>query len=206
MPSFELTVQFAAQDAQQVNADSQQVTIVKKVGGASGTPVVWVAFPPFENNQLDWEEQYGIYASTTSVQSGATIQKTSAVNPASSGVIYPFEQGAFSPPDGSLASPNDYAIQNLSPRGLTFGLAQSVTVNSNPFDANPLNAVPVLTQQKATFTAIEIISVFLHSQFNNGVVISEILGPPLEVDLTGDPVQTIHYDPAQGKFVLGPLA
>ena len=205
MASFELTVQFAANDVQQVNAAEQQVTIVKEVGGNAGSSVVWIALSPFENNQIDWEEEYGLYASTTSVQNGATITKSAAVNPASSGVIYPFESGAFSSPQGSLSSPNDYGVKNLSPSGLTFGLAQSVTVNSDPFEANPLNAVTVLTQQQATFTAIEKLSVFLHSQFNNGVVISDILGPPLQVDFTHDPIQTIHYDPTQGKFVLGPL-
>lgn len=205
MSSFDLTIQFAAEDAQAVNAASQQVSIVKKVGGASGSSVVWVAFPPFENNEVTWEEKYGVYSSTTSVQNGATIVKTSAVNPASSGVVYPFELGAFSSPTGAL-SPNDYGIQNLSPMGLTFGLAQSVTANGSIFAASPLNAVPVLTQQSSTFTAIEIISVFLHSQFNNGVVISDILGPALEVDLTNSPTQTIHYDAKTGAFITGPLS
>lgn len=201
MSSYELIVQIDSADVKEINAAKQVVTIVKEVGGSSGEPVAWVAFSPFENNDVSWEEQYGVYASTSQVENGATITKTSAVNPATSEVSYPFQNGTFgSPIPGGPA--NSYGIANQYSQQFTFGMAQSVTANGSKFDASPLNAVPVLSNEDATFTPIEKIKVFLHAHFNNGVIITNITSKALEVDLTNSPKVTIKYDKASGKFVM----
>jgi hypothetical protein len=84
-------------------------------------------------------------------------------------------------------------------------MAQSVTANGSKFNASPLNAAPVLSHEKAKFTPIEKVQVFLHAQFNNGVIITDITSNVLDVDLTSNPTVIIHYDKAQGKFILGSL-
>ena len=119
---------------------------------------------PFENNIITWSKEYGVYASFTEILSGASIQKVSAVNPATSGVCYPFETGSFDDPAGD-AGKNMYGIDNQTAMQLTFGMAQSVKANGSKFDASPLNAVPVLGHQKATFKPIEKLQVFLHAHF-----------------------------------------
>lgn len=205
MAEYNLTIQLSNDDVHTINAAQQQIVIVKKVGGSSGSQVAWVTFSPFENNTVTWEEEYGVYASTTQVQEGATIIKTSAVNPATSGVIYPFETGSFSSPSGN-AGTNNYGVENEYSQQFSFGMAQSVTANGSKFNAAPLNAVPVLSNEKAIFTPIEIVSVFLHAKFNNGVIITNITNNALEVDLTSNPSVTIHYDKSQGKFIMGALA
>ena len=205
MADYELKIEINPEDVQQINGAKQKVTITKEVSGGTSVPVAWVAFEPLSDNELTWEQKYGVYASTTEIQNGAKIVKGSAVNPATSGVYHPFELGAFSGPYGTTSRPNEYGIENRASDQLTFGLAQSVTANGNPFEANPLNAVPVLTRQTATFLAKEKLRVFLHGAFDNGVVISEVQGMGLEVDLTTDPIQTIHYSKSKGGFLLGSL-
>lgn len=204
MSKYELTIQFTTDDVHEINAVQQKVIIVKEVGGTSGSPVAWVSFSPFEKNVVQWEEEYGIYASTTEVQDSATIIKTSAVNPATSGVFYPFETGAFGTPTGD-AGKNNYGIENKYSQQFTFGMAQSVTANGSKFNASPLNAAQVLSQEKAKFKPIEKVQVFLQANFNNGVIITSITSNVLEVDLTSNPNVIIHYDKTQGKFILGSL-
>lgn len=205
MSSYELDIQFTASDTQQINNNKQKLTIVKEVGGTSGSMVVWLAISPYQSNTITWDENYGVYASTSLVEAGATIVKTSFVNPASSGVTYPFENGAFDAAKGDLTDPNSYGIENDTTGVLTFGLAQSVTANGTPFDTNPLNAVSVLTSESAIFTPIEKLQVFLHAVYNNGVVISDVDSPALTVDLTGTTKVIIHYDGTSGHFMVGPL-
>ncbi len=205
MAAYNLTIQLSNEDVHTINAAQQKIVIVKQVGGSSGSPVAWVTFSPFENNLVSWEEKYGVYASTTQVQAGATIQKTSAVNPAKPELFYPFETGSFGFPTGN-AGRNNYGVENEYSQQFTFGMAQSVTANGSKYDAAPLNAVPVLSNEQATFTPIEIVSVFLHAQFNNGVIISNITSKALDVDLTSEPSVTIHYSSSQGEFIMGALA
>jgi hypothetical protein len=201
MSSYSLTIQFTGQDAQAINSANQQVVLVKSVSGTNGTPVAWVTFSPFENNVITWDDNYGVYASTTSVEGGALIVKSSTVNPATMNEIYPFESGAFDNPiQGTV---NTYGIKNLSPVTYTFGLAQSVTANSNSFDANPMNAAPVLPQETATFTPIETVQVFLGAQISNGAVITNITSGALTVELSNNPQAIIHY--SAGQFVQGGL-
>jgi hypothetical protein len=201
MSTYKLTINLETQDVKDINVAQQRITMVKKVGGSSGSKVAWVSFNPFEHNEVTWDAKYGIYASSTTVQNGSEIYKTSAVNPAICELSYPFENGTFSAPV-SGDTPNAYGIKNQYSQQFTFGLAQSVTANGCKFDASPLNAVPVLSMQTSTFTPIEKIEVFLHSNFNNGVVISDITSKALELDFTNDQNITIRYDKTVGQFVI----
>jgi len=206
MSQYGLTIQFETADVHNINKECKKLTIVKKVGGQSGNQVAWITFNPFENNEVNWTEKYGVYASSTEVKAGATIAKISAVNPASDACLYPFETGAFNDPETGI-DPNDYAVKNMYKDGkqFTFGLAQSVTANGSKFDASPLNAIAGFPSDKLIFTPIEVVSVFLHAHYDNGVIISNVDSEGLEVDLTDVPEQTIHYDHNSGLFVPGPL-
>ena len=119
--------------------------------------------------------------------------------------IYPFETGACAYPSSIDAGVNNYGIENKYSQQFTFGMAQSVTVNGNKFDAAPLNSVTVLSKQTAIFNPIEKVTVFLHSKFSNGMIIIDISGKSLEVDLTSKSSVAIHYDQGSGKFVMGEL-
>lgn len=209
MASYELTIRLNPEDTHTINAAKQKIVIVKEVAvnsdsDSDASKVAWLSFSPFENNVITWQTQYGIYASTIEIQAGAKILKSSSVNPASSGVIYPFETGAFDTPYGD-AGQNNYGIENKYDTLFTFGMAQSATVNGSLFDAHPLNAITVLSQEQAIFTPIEKLSIFLNAKFNNGVILSSVSNKALDLDLTSTPSRVIHYDKEQGKFIQGDL-
>lgn len=200
MSAYELIAQVDSEDVRLMNANNQKIVLVKEVGNTSGTQVAWVNFSPFENNQVTWEDVYGVYSSSTEVQNGATLLQTSTVNPASAGVYYPFKDGTFGSPTGETGS-NSYGIQNKYSRQFTFGMAQAVTANGNKFPVSPLNAVTVLSQQNAQFTPIEKVKIFVQANLNNGVIISQITSPALTIDLTNNPNQKVRYDRKLGAFV-----
>ncbi len=202
MSNYELIIKIEPEDVEQIQQAGQEVGIVKKViNGSSGESVIWVSFKPFEYNEVKWETQYGIYASTTEIKNGATIFKSSAENPVKTDFYYPFEYGRFKSPTRNIGDRNQYGIENNYSEKLTFGMAQSVTANGNKFEARPLNAVTVLRQETAVFTPIEIVKVFLHGEFDNGVIISEVKSNALEVNLTKNPIRTIAFNSATSSFV-----
>lgn len=201
MSSYNLTIQIPSDVVGNLHAAGQKVAIVKEVGNSSGTQVIWVCFLPFENNQVSWESEYGVYASNTLVQEGATINKISAVDPASAGLFYPFVNDIFGSPITPGPGNNNYGIVNESSQEFTFGMAQSVSANGNPFSASPLNAVSVRSNQKVFFTPTEIVKVFFSGNFNEGQIIRNIPGEALTVDLTNNPNPTIKFDWASGTFI-----
>ena len=202
MASYKLTITLNAQDVHSINAAKQKIIIVKEVAvnsdsDAEASQVAWLSFSPFEYNEITWEAEYGIYASTTQHQAGANILKSSSIHPASSGVIYPFETGAFDKHSGVVGI-NNYGIENRHDEDFTFGMAQSAKVNGTTYHAAPLNAVTVLSQEQAIFTPIEKLSIFLNGKFDNGVIISSVRNKALKVDLTSTPFLAINYDKENG--------
>ena len=202
MADLSLRIQLTSNDTREINEVGQKVTIVKEVDGTNGSRTVWLAFSPFEGNDVEWQTEYGVYASNTQVLPGATISMLSSVNPAQKELSYPFENGTFGNPTNELPDMS-YGVRNNSPDLLTFGLAQAVSANGSRFDSNPLNAVPIRNSQNGIFRPVERVQVFLSANFDNGVVITNVIGDALTVDLTNEPNQTIHFNGS--NFVPGPL-
>jgi hypothetical protein len=191
---------------QAIYAAGQSVTFVKSVVSnpvATGNlPIAWLTFQPFQSNQVIWIENYSIYASTTIVQSGAVINMTSVTaGSAQLGWLYAFQNGIFTGQSGSGSTFN-VSDQVSAPSPLQFGLAQTANVNGVSVTA-PLNAVPVLYNQQATFTPQEQISIFLSSYQNNGVVISQVAGNALNVTLSSqNPIANVGFNDATNSFYL----
>ena len=203
---YQLSIDIDSKGLSAIYAAGQTVTLVKSVTSnpvASGNlPVAWLAFSPLQTNIVTWIENYSIYASTTQLQSGATIMMTS-VTPSSvqPGWTYTLQNGSFTGASGGGASTFN-ALNQMNTYPFNFGLAQQAYVNNVQTTA-PLNAVPVLYTQTASFTPIETISVFLSSYTNNGVVISQVAGNALTVQLTSQsPSATIGFNDATNQFYL----
>ena len=182
------------------------VTLVKSVVASplvqGNLPIAWVEFQPFQNNLVSWIENYHAYATTTTVQSGATIFMTSQTStPVQTGWTYSFAQGQFSAAQGGAVGV--YTVHNNTPGStFSFGLAQQASIN-NVTTFAPLNAQPVPFNMDATFTPQEIISIFLSSYVNNGVVISQVASNALTVTLTSQhPTASIGYNDQQNSFYL----
>lgn len=122
----------------------QEVTLVKHTAGDSDSSVAWVSFKPWQQNAIEWENTFAIYASNSEVQSKATINKLSD-KIATSGVQYDFANGGFIAPkmDDLPAQANTYYVKNSSDNysSITIGLAQEVVTN----DILPMEEISLMT-------------------------------------------------------------
>lgn len=123
----------------------QEVTLVKHTAGDSdSSSVAWVSFKPWQQNAIEWENTFAIYASNSEVQSKATINKLSD-KIATSGVQYDFANGGFIAPkmDDLPAQANTYYVKNSSDNysSITIGLAQEVVTN----DILPMEEISLMT-------------------------------------------------------------
>lgn len=203
MPTYTLNIDFEKGDLDTIYKAGEKVTMIKQT--ANGTPVAWVSFFPFENNTVTWEEEYALYSSTTEIQSGAVIQKMSD-EAASEQMMYGFQNGNFGVPESSdKLSKGMYGATNKTPItqavGLTFGLAQSVQVNGTAQPDKPINADWVPSQHIATFTPYEKIQLFLDSEINDGMVVTEVYSSTLVLTFGGEiSVLTAKYNATTGSF------
>ncbi|EGG23597.1 hypothetical protein DFA_05731 [Cavenderia fasciculata] len=191
MTTYTLDFQFSQAGLAALANAQEKVCIVKSVSGTVGN-VLWVTFKPFETNEVQWQENYGIYASSTNIQNGAKISRLSSVKYASKGHQYPFNAaGYFDTPNG--VSITDYGTVNNYGDPLTFGLTQLATVNGAVVEGE-INAATVLTNQTAEFTPLVTLSVFTFAEFDNGSVISDISSQALTLTYTSDTSKTVFYD------------
>ncbi|MFA9381160.1 MAG: hypothetical protein ACERKO_08875 [Acetanaerobacterium sp.] len=202
MPKYRLNINFSGNDLDTIYTCDQRVVIVKHTEERKSS-VAWVSFKPFAHNTVDWETLFALYASSGAVQSGAQITKLSdCVGQCQLNTI--FSSGYFSStaPDDTIG-PNSYEITNSSPDDafLTFGLAQSVSVNGTAYNNSPINAILVPRGQFAVMTPIEKIDVFLESDINNATVLSRISSKSILLSYSGDVVdQSLNYDAVNGTF------
>ncbi|EGG17004.1 hypothetical protein DFA_07985 [Cavenderia fasciculata] len=180
----------------------EKVCVVKSVNGQVSN-VVWVTFKPFAQNQISWKEEYGLYASSTQIQNGATISRLSTLKAAAKGHQYPFNSSGFFDQADSV-SVTSYGLVNNYGEPLTFGLTQSALINGVQVDSE-LNATTVLGNQTAEYTPIVTLSVFVQSQQNNGSVISSITSQSLTLTYTSDTTKAVFYDDNSNSFVEGNL-
>ena len=189
-----------------IQESGQAVTIVKSVVSSAlatgNLPVAWLQFQPMETSSVTWSEDYYAYATTTALQAGAQIIRTShTAGTVQPGWTYTLgDDGVFQGAGGG--APNTFSTYNDHGDALGFGLAQSAMVNGVPV-LSPLNVNLLLNEETATFTPIETISVYLSAFVNNGVVISQVAGNALVVTLTSQaPTATLGFNDTSNSFYL----
>lgn len=203
--NYQINISIDNQGLQTIYNNGLYVTLVKSVVSqpvAQGNlPIAWVAFQPLQQNQVSWQEQFTMYATTTVLQAGATIVMTSQTNtPVQTGWTYTFEQGQFNGVSGG--SQSTFNLANQQNGNFNFGLAQQAIVNNVQVTA-PLNAIPVPYNMSATFTPLETISLFLASYSNNGSVISQVASNALVITLSSqNPVAQVGFNDATNTFYL----
>lgn len=209
MPSYSLKFIVEPKDLELIRASGQRITLAKPVNTDTSANVVWLSIDPFASTDVEWSEEYGIYASTTAVSQGAAITKLSESEfPAIDGANYTFTSGAiFNGPfsDGGVAK-GSYGAQNDMPQGnypvLTFGLTQSALVNKAPAERKPISATPVLATQSIVMTPFTNVYVWLQSQFASETIITKITGKTAKARFGGGVSEiTLKYDAALGVFV-----
>ncbi len=201
---YQLNISIDSTGLSQIYAANQAITVVKSVVTsplASGNlPVAWINFQPLEENTVTWMESYNIYATNQTLTAGATIVQTSVTGaPVQLGWNYTFQQGQFT---GTSGTGTTFNVTNQQGGMFNFGLSQQAMVNNVSVMA-PLNAIPVLNGESATFTPEETVSIFLSNSVNNGVVLSQVASNALPVTLTSqNATANIGFTDSTNSFYL----
>lgn len=196
-------------DLEFIKAAQQRITLAKPVN--SETPsVIWLSIDPFQSTDVQWTEQYGIYASATQFAEGASITKLSETDP------FPAQDGAYytlaastnfnGPFPGGGVARGSFGAQNDVPSSaypvLTFGLTQNAMINQRPSERKPLSATPVLATQFVNMTPYTIVYAWLQSQFTSETIITRITGKRAKIKLGGGVNNvTLKYSAELGMFV-----
>ncbi len=211
--TYELDISIDDQGLDSIYWAKQAVTIVKDVTAFVMTaesprttptqeylPVAWLEFQPFENNTVTWTETYQIYASHTVLEAGTAIQQLSNTQ-VQLGRMYTFKNNTFeSTPSDQLTT---YNLKNAQGSPFDFGLSQQAVVNGSQSAFAPLNAIPVLNNQQATFSPIETVYIFLSTYCGDGVVISCVPDQALAVTPTPQaPAAKIAFNDTTNTFYL----
>jgi len=190
---FSIDITIDQDGVEAINSSGQKVTLVQSVvsNPPSSDIVAWLAFSPLESNLVTWQEEYYIYATTTEVQSGATIQMTSQTESAAQlGWTYTFANGIFNGASGGDGTA--YNANNQQGGTYGMGLAQQAMVNNVQTFA-PLSVVDVLNDETANFTPEIQLSIFLSASQNNGSVLSQVAGNAYSFTLSSS-VPSISLD------------
>jgi hypothetical protein len=190
-----------------LKASQQRITLARQVNSAM-PDVVWQAIDPSVSTEVEWDAQYGFYASNVSVMHGARITKIAEADiPVRDGGRYSFTRDmVFAGPSGGGVARGSYAIDNDMPFSsypvLTFGLTQSARINQRPSGPHPISATPVLATQPLTMTPLPDVCLWMESGASSETVISRIDGPYSVVRFSGGANEiTLKYDPNLGVFV-----
>lgn len=199
MSTFSLNLQIDAASLNQILSANLQVVVARPIGG-SPLNVAWLAFRPFQQNSVEWGDDYSLFASQSSVAPGSTIQMMS-MGAAQSGTLFRFADGSFSPA-GSTA-PGTVGVVNSGPGGppLTFGLAQNAVVNGQGVGSLAENAVQLFPNQQAAFGFTGATLVWVGNG-RSGTVISGAGPNATQVNFGGSVNSiTLSYNAGSGRFV-----
>ena len=204
MSHYKLNVNFSDAALKSIYGAGMKLALVKTVEGNSGAPVIWVSTLPFENNTIEWEQEYQIYASRQEAMHGATISKLSETSGITN-LSFDFKEGIFqnAHPEDTVGE-NEYGIRNAMKDypSLTFGLSEAVRVNGELQKGKPINAVSLLYNCTAAMSPIEMVQVFLANDINDGVVHTREFSNAIEVIYENNDVEkSIRYDESKGIFV-----
>eukprot|EP01132_Coremiostelium_polycephalum_P004089 gene4089-5117_t len=201
LPTYNLTVLIDKKGLQILSLAKEQVTIVKHFSDYDNdSKVVWIAFKPFQNNSVTWEEEYGVYASSTTIVNGATIERLSTRDSVLPDNEYPFlPAGYFGDQDGNNV--NGYGIVNQYSETLTFGLCQKGLVNGEEV-ISELNAVSVPANEQVVFTPSVSLSIFAAAHIDSGSVISYISSKSCQLNFGhGEFEKIVKYDSHNNVFI-----
>lgn len=211
--AYTLEIAFAPQDLTTIRAAGEAVVILRS--SAAGIQVVWLAFNPYQNNVVQWNDTFQLYASQTPLVAGSTLTPVATVSQALARHLYPFSNGMFGPPQSASLPQGQVEVQNAANNGgsLTFGLAQSASINGTPSTAfSPVSAQLVPTGQAGFFDFTEELTVMLRSQTHAAEVIdyvpvsvgAQAVAQSAAITLrfsSANATQSIQYDGANGTFV-----
>jgi hypothetical protein len=205
MASYTLNISFTNKQLGIFEATNSQVIIAKPVGSDSPN-VAWQAFSPMQSNQLTWDEEYGIYASTVPITShGAVLTKQSMVDlPATMQQQYTLKSKGDidTPVSGGVAGSFYLLNQYSSEPYMTVGLFQDANINGKLVEGHAISAANVLLQSTAQMTPFTTLYVWLASDLVGNCVITSVTSPMTKLKFGGAVSEiSVSYDSQSGNFL-----
>lgn len=204
MASYQLDVAFTDEQLKILYATGSNVVIAKPSGG--GAPnVAWQVFKAMQANTINWDEEYGIYASTAEVVNGAKLSQLSSVPVgAAMDKLYTLEPNSIISGPTAGGQANSFALQNKynNKPYMTVGLYQDATVNGTQIAGNAVSAAPVILASTAIMTPYTTVYIWLQSQVVSNSVVTTVTSPMTELRFGGGvDDMSIKYDSSSGKFI-----
>jgi hypothetical protein len=203
MPKYNLSINLTEEQLNGFYAAGSNIIIAKPTGGESPN-VAWQAFRPMEGNTVQWEEQFGIYASTAQIENGAVLTKVSRTSfPAAEKSVYRLGGNAhFEPPTPKEhAEPDTYYAVNGYENNLLLGLFQDAVVNGKQVPGNAISAAPVPINSTAAMTPYTTLYVWTQSLVVSNTVVTKVTSPMTEVKFGGK-ISNISLIYANGEFIV----
>lgn len=211
MPVYQLNAIISATDLATITQAGLNIALIKITD--SGKPLVWASFAPFENNTIQWQELYTLYASP--IGAWPVVSVLSQTQQAVPQQNYTFQSsGAFSPPvqDPSIGA-NVYEVTNQysGSASMVFGLAQGVSINTVASPGNPINAQPVPLNTMGQFTPLNRVIIYLQGQVSSPqgrlrstMALLKVISKGTTIDFSNyvSPI-TVTYQSSLGMFVQG---
>ncbi|SFW62792.1 hypothetical protein SAMN02927921_02817 [Sinomicrobium oceani] len=205
MADYSLDIQFTQDQLQILYMAGSNVVVAKPSGDGSTPNVAWQVFKPMQANTLSWDEEYGIYASTSEVTNGAKLVQLSSVDVgAPMNKLFTLQPSAVisGPADGGTKDAfsllNKYDQKSL----MTVGLYQNANVNGTDIIGNAISAVPTLLSSTAVMTPYTTVYIWLQSQVKSNSVVTTVTSPMTELKFGGGTNRiSVKYDSQSGKFI-----
>lgn len=203
--TFNLNVAFTNAQLQILYATGTNVVVAKPSAGGSIPNVAWLVFKALNTNNINWDEEYGIYASTTQITNGATLTQLSNVPlPAADNKVYTLQDSGVIVGPSSGGTPNAFTLLNQYSTlpYMTTGLYQNANVNGLAILNSAISAAPVILQSTAVMTPYTTVYIWLQSNVKGNCVVTNVTSPMTKLTFGGS-VDTIsvEYDSASGKFI-----
>jgi hypothetical protein len=205
MSPYSLELSFTPEQLKVLCAAGGRVAIAKPL--KDGLPSLrWLSFRPFEMNVVEWEEQYGIYASLAAPGDGSVTQVCRSDFPAYPGRLYALQpQGCFGPPSAEegLDPASYYAANSFAGvPAVTLGLFQNAQVNGQERLAGPVSAELIPQAFRARITPNTTVYVWIQSGGEGGAGVSQVTSPPTRVAFAdGITSRAFAFDPSTATFM-----
>lgn len=174
MTTYTLNLNFNQSDLEAISGEK---VVIARAFSDSESNVAWVCFQPLLDNQVSWDDNYGVYFAVA--QSSGSLQKNGSLPVGIiSGASYRLDpNGIFSGPDSGQGSPapGSYRVSNGMPSAdhpfLFFGLTQGVNVNNVEIAPSPTNVTRIPANQFGTFTPLDAVYVWVQSNVAPGEIV-----------------------------------
>jgi hypothetical protein len=202
MTIYTLNLNINQSDLVNLRLSGANIAVGKQIGAQN---MAWIVIPPLSVNSVNWVEEYGIYASNTPLQNGATIVQMSNL-PASPGATYVLSASGTLTAQGGGAPAGSYSVSNqdyTTVPSLTFGLSQSANVNGSQLNGNAASAATVLFQSTTVISPSPSVVVWVQAEIQSSTVVTSVPTPQTQVSFAGGVTQvSLVYDGNSGTFQL----